>query len=1280
MDALTRSNVLGNAIFDIAFATQDEAFTQNMELSEFINNQLVSIIDEVFDEIGADNIYSFESLELDLGEMAYIGYKDEMAQRLRDRLRSLLLSKLPAAQSTTTADSRVISQQRSNFECFTYFLEHGRLPWHAAPMHVQSIEPLAHLVLQESHAELISFISAKKPPEIETLCKRLAGQLPESVLNKLIAHLAPAMSGFIKQLTKRFYLILAQEIPGTAAQTNRLRLYYWSTLLLKLFESGQNTSPKKLVDQLLQNVTTQLPKYHILLQTRSNQISQVTKFDNNLIEPTPEEHKGTTDTLTITNPHVEHMPLAGYTTHINSTSDEGLKKEPASTSEQYTAQVEHHIDDALKAFENGIRATYLPENTTEGMDPGAAGLADTVSHMQALLNGDSTGKTASIPDTQYSEITFVGIIQLFENLSHKGQDRQFTDLWGQLLADRPTLVQNVLKHFCTEQALLFRLVNLLTDDKLIKTIHFLESGSEEFVRQLSNHNYLFSLPSHLPDSSEINTRWLFWVFSLSHIVLECGRDFGYNRYLDSLLQQWSSHLARTKKQLLQIWKNNWSSLPQSDNLHAILAGWLKHNDTDSLPSSPGLLQQNTPLMDSYQYLGDISSYFAGTRIDRSGPASLKHIFAHISRLHPSLLHQLQWELYYGQCSLPEPEKSQLLNVLRQLLEQNADRDRVATTEPTIITNIEQPHGMPSHMAAKKINNSSAEAAIIAIEHFIKDSEQPEITQELIQALDALLRQPFSTLQKLLAILEEDNASTRQFIPRLPKGLRGRIILLRGSATQNPQKLRNLISTHYLNADLVKTHKPSHIITAIENFSQKTTEPVLFYKQVLEAIIQERPVDLPAIFAKVQRLQEPDSINKLEKSKSGLLPDSGLEKYFKSAVPADSRLIKTSDFQEFISKESTKEPREQQQTQSEYNEQCITSSIETITHDIEVYLHEPLETLENKLFELQHDATAMEQFIQHVPESQLARLLYRLRGPEHDRILECTDLIVSAWIAGGLSISGSVKFTKWHFILARWLKQGHNFDLDAYSRMFIHYLTGELCNKDKLSCLKRLNHQLQTSAKTTNRDSALAIRSLISDMIEATQIYESTSAKTRQNAVSDWPLYENGSIQANEEIYIDNAGLVLASPFLPRLFNVLGLILDGKFANPMDAERAIHILHYLMDGNTAASEHRMMLNKVLCGYPLTMPIDSTIELSNQEKEAADGLLTGIIQHWKGIGNASVEGLRESFLQREGCLQLKDDTWHLLVAPKSFDMLLDSLPWSIAVIKYRWMSNVIHVTWR
>ena len=77
---------------------------------------------------------------------------------------------------------------------------------------------------------------------------------------------------------------------------------------------------------------------------------------------------------------------------------------------------------------------------------------------------------------------------------------------------------------------------------------------------------------------------------------------------------------------------------------------------------------------------------------------------------------------------------------------------------------------------------------------------------------------------------------------------------------------------------------------------------------------------------------------------------------------------------------------------------------------------------------------------------------------------------------------------------------------------------------------------------------------------------------------------------------------------------------------------------------------------------------------------NSLLQAMIDNWGALGNTSPQGLRQSFLQRQGRLLLKDDAWHLQVESQGFDMLLDRLPWSFKTIKYGWMQRVIHVDWR
>ncbi|MDP2143456.1 MAG: contractile injection system tape measure protein [Gallionella sp.] len=169
-------------------------------------------------------------------------------------------------------------------------------------------------------------------------------------------------------------------------------------------------------------------------------------------------------------------------------------------------------------------------------------------------------------------------------------------------------------------------------------------------------------------------------------------------------------------------------------------------------------------------------------------------------------------------------------------------------------------------------------------------------------------------------------------------------------------------------------------------------------------------------------------------------------------------------------------------------------------------------------------------------------------------------------------------------------------------------------------------------------------------------------------------------ESAEEIYIANAGMVLATPYLPQLFRMLDLTEGAKFRDERSAERAIHLLQFMVNESCDSPEFLLSLNKLLCGVSTGVPIVREIELLQREREAIEGMLNGIIRNWTSLGNTSVQGLRESFLQRSGRLQLKEDNWHLKVETKGIDVLLDRLPWSFALIKHPWMRRPIYVEWR
>jgi len=166
----------------------------------------------------------------------------------------------------------------------------------------------------------------------------------------------------------------------------------------------------------------------------------------------------------------------------------------------------------------------------------------------------------------------------------------------------------------------------------------------------------------------------------------------------------------------------------------------------------------------------------------------------------------------------------------------------------------------------------------------------------------------------------------------------------------------------------------------------------------------------------------------------------------------------------------------------------------------------------------------------------------------------------------------------------------------------------------------------------------------------------------------------------ESIQVQHAGIVLLHSFLPLLFKRLGYVEDGSFQNQNTRERAVCAVHYLAAGESEFPEEELVLAKFLCGWPQDEPIHKYLDFSDYEKKECDQLLSSVISHWKALKNTSINGLRTSFLQREGILKKEAFGFTLYVEELTHDILLQQLPWSYSVVKLSWMSKMLSVQWR
>jgi hypothetical protein len=162
-------------------------------------------------------------------------------------------------------------------------------------------------------------------------------------------------------------------------------------------------------------------------------------------------------------------------------------------------------------------------------------------------------------------------------------------------------------------------------------------------------------------------------------------------------------------------------------------------------------------------------------------------------------------------------------------------------------------------------------------------------------------------------------------------------------------------------------------------------------------------------------------------------------------------------------------------------------------------------------------------------------------------------------------------------------------------------------------------------------------------------------------------------------FIHNSGLVLLYPYLKRYLEKLNLVKDNQFVSITHQLQAIHELEFLVRGHQPYREYDLVLNKVLCGVPLSEPIDIDFQNENFAETEAEQLLQSAIRNWTIIKNTSVDGFRRSFLMREGKLIQKENSWTLICDRKGYDVLLERLPYPIYVVKLTWMDRPLYVEW-
>ncbi|MBX9899812.1 MAG: hypothetical protein K2Y28_03425 [Burkholderiaceae bacterium] len=455
---------------------------------------------------------------------------------------------------------------------------------------------------------------------------------------------------------------------------------------------------------------------------------------------------------------------------------------------------------------------------------------------------------------------------------------------------------------------------------------------------------------------------------------------------------------------------------------------------------------------------------------------------------------------------------------------------------------------------------------------------------------------------------------------------------------NSQQWMSLVEKHVFEIREVTSDSQKEFILQIKETSEHTSNATAFLREVVKCLVDGKNIDLEECsnFINANSL----STNIEQKTTIQLSLDAAKESVEYFFTPEGHSSISPKQLE------------------------LIEATTVILNHDFEAEQF----AARLKLAGLKKLSTPLlEKIFSLLPSFQICRIFSLIATKDLLLVEQDADILLALFLDRHPEIAPKeAHYIKWQYLFEHALNQENLLTQDA----LVLGLAGILLAKQKHYTVEEI------SALQKNLSDEVGVRRRAID-----QTYRAAK-KARRGVGKNKPLLDAAeqALVLDEVIYLDNAGLVLASPYLPRLFSTLGLTNTGQFVSAESAERAVHLLEYLVNKRVSSPEYQLSLNKLICGVKFGVPISRGIDITINEVQIIEGMIQAMIANWKTIGNTSVAGFRESFLQRKGSMFFDEDKWQLNVQAAPFDMLLDRLPWSFSVIKFPWMHQPIHVKWR
>lgn len=345
----------------------------------------------------------------------------------------------------------------------------------------------------------------------------------------------------------------------------------------------------------------------------------------------------------------------------------------------------------------------------------------------------------------------------------------------------------------------------------------------------------------------------------------------------------------------------------------------------------------------------------------------------------------------------------------------------------------------------------------------------------------------------------------------------------------------------------------------------------------------------------------------------------------------------------------------------------------------------------------------QRFIELIPQSSFKKLTTIFGGADAAHLLQLVNKLVTTGVAKNVYWSLSwVCFPLWvthtknqsqtpdtiMAAMSYWLQQTqhHHPILQQNAVTFLQQEVATLTNAEPAGTPPSI---LQTSINSLLRsiteqqsgnDNGLHENSNGANTTKKTTSAKKSTVKTssaKGDKVSPPEKHDNKTF--TEGIKVQDAGLVLIWPYLNRLFDKMGYLTEGTFTDTATQHKAVLLLHYLVHKQLPEDESPLVLAKILCGLHPAETVSVKTEIGEEWEIVRTELWDSVRNSWDKLKSTSIEGLIQSFVLREGIIKSAPAAWKLNVERKTIDVLMNSLPWPISVIKLKWSKELLTVAW-